>query len=394
MLDLPRAISARISFSRELKAVRGTPTVTAPPPLNMTAWKGALPLLMRILGLMLLAPWALLFSAELQPIAVANFDAPGAGGVLDAAPVFLSEDSIAIMVRDRARVSEILVFRLSEGKLQLVSRAGTFVNAQTIVAVSGKRPLVTSRGREAVLYSPDLGQQRNVQTRVGLFLRPFPGSKMIGQNAPWFAATWELIELSPEVRTIRKGQGQLLSVSDQAIAVRREDTLFFETPEGHPLGSMLVPADTKGAVIGEIAGENRFLLDLDDRHEIVSFQGKSIAPISRPPGWGFRRGWSDDGRRLLLDHYTRTVSAADLAIEALASAIVPVPEHSNGELISVIDTVLNKGCFRLVRTPGVEYTLEGGKHADISPSGRLLVVATLSKLAVYRLPETCSGMIE
>jgi len=32
----------------------------------------------------------------------------------------------------------------------------------------------------------------------------------------------------------------------------------------------------------------------------------------------------------------------------------------------------------------------GGYHADLSPSGRLVAVSTLSDLAIYRLPETCA----
>ena len=350
---------------------------------------------MRILCFSWLLPCALLMSADSLPIAVASFDAPGTDGVLDVAPVFLSEDSIALLVRGRDRISEVLVFRLAEGNLRLIAKTETFAGAEFILAASGKRPLVTSRRGAATLYSPDLEEKWDVPARERLISYAFPGSGIIGKYTyvPRDSYRWELIELGPEMRTIRKGTGHLHSVSDQAIAVLRDTTLFFETPDGHPLGSMPIPAESKRGLIGEIAGENRFLLD-SYTDEIFNFQGKSIGPVSRPPGWGFRRGWSTDGRRLLLDHYTRTVSAAEKAIEALASVIVPVPEESNGELISVIDAAQNKGCFRLVRTPGPEYTLAGGKHADISPSGRLAVVATLSKFSVYRLPETCSELVQ
>ena len=347
---------------------------------------------MRILNFLWLLPWTPLFSAEPQPIAVANFDAPATGGVLDAAPVFLAEDSVALLVRDHDRVSEILVFRLAEGNLRLVAKTGTFVSAEFILAASGKRPLVTSRRGEAMLYSSDLGDKWEVPRRERLIKYAFPGSGIIGEGTfvPRGTDRWELIELGPEMRTIRKGTGSLRSVSDQAIAVLRETTLFFESLDGKPLGSMPVPGDSRGRLIGEIAGENRFLLD-SPKDAIFSFQGKLITPVSRPPGWGFRRGWSADGRRLLLDHYTRKVSAVERAIEALASVIVPVPEQSDGELIRVIDTAQKKGCFQLVRTRGTEFTLAGNKHADISPSGRLVVVATLSKLSVYRLPEACGS---
>ena len=73
--------------------------------------------------------------------------------------------------------------------------------------------------------------------------------------------------------------------------------------------------------------------------------------------------------------------------------IAPVPEVSNGELITVIEWAVDKNCFRQVLVREKDFRLAGGRHADISPSGRLVVVATLSTLAVYKLPETCSGTI-
>ncbi len=348
---------------------------------------------MRILSLFTLFTWAQFLCAEQKPSVVGNFGASHRGDVLDATTVFLSDESIALLVRYSAHVPEVLVFRLSEGNLQLIARKDTLLHADTIVAVSGNRPLIASHGREALLYTANLDQQRNVQMRPGLFLRPFPGSKIIGQNAPRLAGPWQLVELNPEVRVLRQGSGQLISVSDFAIAVRRENTVFFESPAGRPIGSVRVPPDTTDAAIGEIGGENRFFLDFGERHEIINFQGTTIRRISKPPGWGFRRGWSANGQRLLVDQYTRTASAAaaaDRAIERLASAVVPVPEEANGELIQVIDTDANNNCFQLLRTRGKEFRLTGGKHADLSPNGQLAVVATLSTLEVYNLPGTCS----
>ena len=66
--------------------------------------------------------------AEPHTRVVANFGTSGAGGVLGAAPVFLSEDSAALLVRDRVRVSEVLVFRLAEGDLRRLAKTGTLPN--------------------------------------------------------------------------------------------------------------------------------------------------------------------------------------------------------------------------------------------------------------------------
>jgi len=45
-------------------------------------------------------------------------------------------------------------------------------------------------------------------------------------------------------------------------------------------------------------------------------------------------------------------------------------------------------CLNL-EIPGALLGQAGGYHADLSPSGGLVAVATLTELTVYRLPTTC-----
>jgi hypothetical protein len=342
-----------------------------------------------------LAGWVLLWNvewsraAEPRPIAELSLDTLVTTQVRDASPAFLSDDSISLLIRSRAsgtNGSVLAVLRLAENKLQTVSSVSRSDGATNILAASGQRMLVWSQ-RNTTLYSSDLRRQWTVPMRKRLLARSFSRSGVIGE---WDGNGWDVVRLSPGMSDVRGGTGQLLSLSDDVMVVRRDDIVRVETPDGRLLGSIAVPADTRGAPIAEVAGPGRLFLDLGNASRIVDFGGRSISIISRPQGWGFRRGWSSDGSRVLFDHYTRRASLLERVIDSIGSVLIPVPEESTGETVTVVDTSTGQVCFRLGDS-SLAFGTAGQMHADISPSGRLVGIATLTKFALYSLPETCSG---
>jgi hypothetical protein len=172
------------------------------------------------------------------------------------------------------------------------------------------------------------------------------------------------------------------------VVFRANNTIRTEAYDGRLLGSIPVPADTIGAPIAEIAGPERLLLTCcgAKKMRIVDYTGKEIASFAPPTGWGFRRSWSHDGRRVLFDNYTRTSKLMEKAMEAIANVAVPVPEESNGESIEVVDITSGAMSFRYANRNSL-LGQEGQMHADLSPSGQLVGVATLSKFAIYEIPD-------
>src|SRR5262249_18996508 len=123
---------------------------------------------------------------------------------------------------------------------------------------------------------------------------------------------------------------------------------------------------------------------------ITDLTGKMIVRVRPPDGWGFRHGWSSDGSRLLFDRYLQRVSLGKRVVGAIADALGSVlPAEANSEVVRVIDVPTGAVCLNL-EPPLALLGQGGGSHADLSPSGGLVAVATLSELAVHRLPTTCS----
>jgi hypothetical protein len=122
----------------------------------------------------------------------------------------------------------------------------------------------------------------------------------------------------------------------------------------------------------------------------VNFSGKKITDIPRTPGWGLQHGWSADAQRMLFDHFTTSRPFLEHVVDSVASVLVPVPEESNGERITVVDTATGRICFH-VEGKKVQFGSAGETHADISPSGQFVGIATPSTLTIYAMPVTCSA---
>jgi len=112
----------------------------------------------------------------------------------------------------------------------------------------------------------------------------------------------------------------------------------------------------------------------------------------RPPnGGGWRRGWSEDGRRLIYDYYKRRVSllrnAGEIALAVATLGVGVMDEIDNSETVRVVDTVMGSTCFEWnsPTLPGIPI----GYHADVSPSGKYAAVITDEWLSIYALPDIC-----
>ena len=91
----------------------------------------------------------------------------------------------------------------------------------------------------------------------------------------------------------------------------------------------------------------------------------------------------------MFDNHTRRISALQEIYEDLVDlasfGLAPSPE-STGETIRVVDATTGGICFEL---DGSAFPMSG-RHADLSPSGRFVVVVMDDTLSIYRLPNSCA----
>jgi hypothetical protein len=202
---------------------------------------------------------------------------------------------------------------------------------------------------------------------------------------------WSLYRLVPQFELLRRGNGEILSVSDDFIVLRDAQEVRIETVEGEPRGRLQVPLRSVCYARPKIAGPGRLLISDCGPARIVDFNGKELLKIPTPDGWGFRYGLSLDGNRILFDHYTRRIPAHQRMFEAFESLISlgmgPVID-SIGEMIRVVDTT-NGGVCLDIDSPKAQFGMPGEYHADISPSGRFVALVSENKLSVYQTPIIC-----
>ena len=115
--------------------------------------------------------------------------------------------------------------------------------------------------------------------------------------------------------------------------------------------------------------------------------GTSFNGSAPPEGWGCRHGWNSDGSRLLFDHFIRTAPVLEKAFDRLLG----VPEESTEKIIKVVDAKTGDVCLDL-ESPNKLLGAAGGYHADLSPSGRWVAVASLTDFSIYRLPDHCTTL--
>ena len=304
----------------------------------------------------------------------------------DVSPVFLTEQLIALFITppiNQGTVSQIVVLRWTGNKLTASARTTKEVDyGAKIFSVSDGRILVSDFDHQ-YLYSSDLSV--NVEFPSRFLSNFFPRSATIGEYSQ---KSWKAFRVGSSLTFIRAGQGILQNVSNDIVLFLADDLVHVKTLSGKHIG--LIPGDpgaqsTYGA---ETAGPGRIFLNIHGHERIVDLQGKELTRIHSPDGWGFRHGWSTDGGRMLFDHFIRTVSPLE-KLQDFFREIAGAPIRDNGEAITVLDTVNGKACFSL-ESP-LKKLGPGRYHADLSPSGRWVVVSTLTDVSVYRLPDVCGA---
>ena len=206
---------------------------------------------------------------------------------------------------------------------------------------------------------------------------------------------WKLYRLGPPTSLIRAGRGEILSVSDAFIAVRGDrDLLRVEnSASGVIAGSFQIPSRSVCASTVTVLGTDRLMLTgCKGEARVLDFNGKERVILPSGDGWGIRYGVSADGGRVLFDNFTRRISTSQRIsefIESLVSLGMGPNIESKGEEVRVVDTKTGGVCFEL-DSPERQFGVAGQYHADLSPSGRFVVVVDGNELRVYLLPDSCT----
>ena len=307
------------------------------------------------------------------------------GEVSDASAVFLSEDTLALLVQSRTRpaVSRIFVLGIVNGRILLRAATEADYVGDQLFAVSNGRFLV--RGlRQQYLYSPDLLSKWELQMNV--LCKQFPHGNLVGE----FTKGGKLFSLTAPPTRIQRADGELLSVDDEMLLYDTGAALQVIGSDGTKRGTVPVTPGTRYFPNVEFAGPNRLYFSTSGNDHITDLAGKQQVRISPPAGWGFRHGWNLDGSRLLFDHYLRHTPLVNRVFGAISDALgAGLPESATAEVVRVIEVPTGNVCFDL-ESPGALLGHEGGYHADLSPSGGIVAVATLTDLRVYLLPAHCS----
>lgn len=333
-------------------------------------------------------PHQSLYSVDLSPLVP-----QGPEIYLSGSLAFITDHTLAVSICSNAGCN-LETLDLAGGKPQTLARTNDFGHYSALFRAPDGRIVLnhvwTGTSRGAVLLDSDLHTSRHISaTTIDQSDISTTGETFVQRSRnDWVAYK---MALSP-VR-IRGGTGQVLSVSDDAVAYVNQGNVRIEGMDGKVLGTFATGPRSMAAPMLRFIGKDRLWFDGGGKTEIRDFNGKTFKNFDRPDGWGFRIGQSSDGTRLLLDQYTRHVPLAQTAKEtAIAVATLGMgvgDESANGEMVRVIDTKSGKQCFEWNGKIGL--LLEGGFHADIDPSGQLIAIMTRTTLTLYSVPEACTA---
>ncbi len=212
---------------------------------------------------------------------------------------------------------------------------------------------------------------------------------------------WIAYEMKSPSHRLLTGTGQVLAVSDEAVAYFNDGAIHIVAMDGKVLGSFgiapgkavspFLPAPIALPMM-RFLGHDYLLSENGSQMDILDLDGKAIRRMEKPDGWGPRIGESLDGSRILFDRSTRHIPPSQkFEEEAIAAATLGMgvgEERPNGEMVLVIDTGSGKSCFEWNTSTNL---LRSEFHADISPSGRLVGIMTPTTLSIYSLAEACTA---
>ncbi len=323
------------------------------------------------------APNASFISVDLKDIANTT--------VLSASPVFVSDNALALLIRRKpVSTSSIFLFGIQDGQAHILSSVRKVDEGDRIFSVSGGRVILVTV-RQKYMYSRDLEQRWEIPSRF--IAQPFPGTDLVPAAGPDGVSIARLTE--PPQIVEYGGFGQLIAVSSQALVFRSGKDIITLSPGRTVEGSFREPGSADGSAFIEVAGRDRLYIPGIGRERISDANGQTVFRIHAPEGWGWRHGWNADGTRLLFDMYLPDPSFSEKIKTFLDDLTgVYLPHESIGEAVSVLETSTGSICFES-RSPAALFGMPGEYHADISPSGEMVAIATTERLLVYRLPTTC-----
>jgi len=303
----------------------------------------------------------------------------------------MSDNSVAVLLCGLQKLAgcQLMVADFSNGKVEIRRQTMISSSASEIRRVGEQGIMVSFDFKTGhKLYSPELAVLQNL---------PNPRRVSISGNTIATEAEDEHIAIYriagaglSKIGVLRTGE-ELEAISDGFVVVRGGDAIQTRTIEGKPLGAFKVKPRRKCATEVDFTGRGRLYLQTCFHDSIVDYQGNTLSRFRAPSGWGWRRGWSEDGRRLIYDHYTRHISllrnAGETALAVATLGVGAVDETANGETVRVLDTATGKTCFEWnsPKLPGIAT----GYHADVSPSGKYAAIITDEWLSIYALPDTC-----
>jgi hypothetical protein len=359
----------------------------------------------RILGLVLLVHCTRLASASDSPVPIptatlelSTLLPSGSGEPTWRTVTYLSERSLAIGLC-RYDVCSLSLIRWEDGNLTMSAQTFRFEQGVSIHPASHGRLFTAPSLRPTVLYSADLAQSQELAKHIA---RISPSGKTVSELSHH---PWKTYHLTDTLESIREGNGDLQSLSDELLVVQDGKTTMTETLDGRRIGSFALPSIAWGHVA--VLGNARLYIDDCTKARIVDFNGKVSLEVHPKDLYEQGSRWfadasvcaqgdksSSDGRRILFDFATRKVPKLQHILESIQtiSTLGMIgPEDVNGEEVRVMDTTNGKFCFAWHRGfPRMTWLV---KSAAISPSGESVAIAAGDKLSIYRLPALCDGTV-
>jgi hypothetical protein len=298
---------------------------------------------------------------------------------------FRSESSIAVgacrLVHCSTQCSLSLV-TFENGSLRVESRTFALEAGSSIHRARDGRLLVNHRLDETTLYSADLSTSQKLPTHLWLIS---PSGK---SAAEWGRSSSKIFRFADRPELLRDVAGNLQAVSDDIVVVQDDKNVRVEDIGGQPLGAFVLPSRYWAHAV--LLGGSRIYFDDCRKSRILDFAGKRLLEMHPRNVCGQVAGASTDGTRMLLDFNYRKVPTLQHILDTahtISTLGMIGPEDVNGEEVEVIDTLTGKACFDWRQ----KFPLTNGRmrSAAISPSGRLVAIAGISKLVIYEVPAAC-----
>jgi hypothetical protein len=304
---------------------------------------------------------------------------------------FISDSSIAVLLCGQQNLTgcRLIVADFSNGKIKVRTETTISGSASEVRRVDGQGIMVSFDFKVGHrLYSPDLTILQDLPNPWRISIS---GNVIASRTKEGQVEIYRIDGSRPLKISVVESGGELEAVSEDYVVLREGNTIHTKTIKGPSMGAFKVKSPTKCATEVELAGAGRLYLQSCLHDSMVDYEGNTITHLRAPNGWGWRRGWNEDGRRLIYDYYKRRVSflrnARETAVAVATLGVGAVDEIANGETVRVVDTATGNICFEWNSPRLPEIAI--GYHADVSPSGKYAAVITDDSLSIYALPESC-----